>query len=333
MKRLSAAVLFFFLAVAPSFAWGGEVSVLKIEGSAAKAEFEADTKKEALESALRGSVETAVRKVMKAEDILENTELIEDRIYPNPMNYILNYRILSEGWITHFDMPEDTVGPEGIEGEALESADGAEFEVGADGELVEVAVEDMAEGEAIGEEGDIIPVEEEQAVVVDESQPPAEEPALARRHRKGSLAESSFFTPTAEDIEEGIVDGRGEGVSGGALLYHIWIEARVDIDRLKGDVKGFSDVEEAETTTVNIEILGVKDHKRFEELKKRLEALEIIKELGYDSFSRGRYVMRASVAGSGHDLYDRLKGTMEKDLVLIPGGAGRIIIKLEGRAF
>lgn len=318
MKIFLAIVSFLLLLVVSNAAWAGEVSVIKIEGAAAKAEFKADTKRVALENALKGSVEGAVKEVMKSEDILENAELIEKRIYPNPMNYILNYRILSEGWITHFDMPEDSVEPEGIEGEAFEGEDGEAVE-GVEGEDLDAVVEGVATD-----------VEQD---AVEESPVAEEEPLVVRRHRKGSLAESSFFTPTAEDIEEGIVDALGEGVSGGKLLYHLWIEARVDITRLKDDVKGFSDIEEVETSSVNIEILGVKDHKRFEELRNGLEGFEIIKELGYESFSSGRYVLRASVAGTGHDLYDRLKGSLGPDMVIIPGGAVRVIIKLEESSF
>jgi hypothetical protein len=331
MKRFLAVILFFFLVVAPSVVMGGEVSVINIEGSAAMAEFETETmtKKAALENALRGSVEAAVKEVMKGEDILENAESIEDRIYPNPMNYILNYKILSEGWITHFDMPEDSVEPEGIEGEAMEG-EGIDGEV-LDGEPLEASGE---EGEFSDDAEDIVDIsmDADDDVVVLESEPVVEE-VVVRRHRKGSLAESSFFTPTAEDIEQGVASGIGEGVLRGALLYHLKIETRVDIARLKEDVKAFSNIEEVETSVVSIEILGVSDHKRFEELKKGLEATAIIKELGYESFSRGRYVLSVSVAGTGHDLYDSLKGRLGKDLVLIPGGAGRVIIKFEERAF
>jgi len=120
MKKLSAIFAAFLLLATAQFAGAGEVSIIKIEGSAKKAEFAGDTKKEALERALRGSVEMAIKEVMKGEDILENAELIEERIYPNPMNYILNYKILSEGWITHFDLPGENAepeGPDGIDGE------------------------------------------------------------------------------------------------------------------------------------------------------------------------------------------------------------------------
>ncbi|VAV85444.1 hypothetical protein MNBD_DELTA01-1019 [hydrothermal vent metagenome] len=345
MKILLVIFTSFLLLAMPQMAGAGEVSVLKMEGSAKKSEFEADTKKEALERALRGSVEAAVREVMKGEDILENAELIEERIYPNPMNYILNYRILSEGWITHFDLPGDNPEPEGAEGiddDAMEgdAGVGVELVVGADGELVAVAtgeaVEDMPV-EEVGIEGgleagkDATSLEGRDAAI--DEKLPAPETVTARRHRKGSLAESSFFTPSAEDIEEGVAGGIGEGVMGGELLYHLWVEIRLDLDRLREDVKGFIDIVEVETSTVSIEILGVSDHQRFEELKKGLEETEVVKEIGYESFSRGRYVLRAVVAGTGHDLYDSLKGNLGKDLVLIPGGVGRVIIKLEESAF
>ncbi len=342
MKILLVIFASFLLLAMPQFAGAGEVSVLKIEGSAKKVEFEADTKKEALERALRGSVEAAVREVMKGEDILENAELIEERIYSNPMNYILNYRILSEGWITHFDLSGDSAEPEGIEDDAIEGPGGVgvELVVGADGELVAVAVGEAVEDipveevaiESSGEAGKDAALVQGQGVVAEEKLPPPET-RTARRHRKGSLAESSFFTPSPEDMQEGVVGGIGEGVMGGELLYHLWVEVRLDTDRLRQDVKGFSNIEEAETSTVSIEILGVSDQQRFEELKKGLEENELVKELGYESFSRGRYVLRASVAGTGHDLYDSLKGNLGKDLVLIPGGAGRVIIKLEESAF
>ncbi|VAW37064.1 hypothetical protein MNBD_DELTA02-535 [hydrothermal vent metagenome] len=343
MKIFLVVLASFLLLVTPQLAGAGEVSVVKMEGSAKKAEFEASAKKEALEMALRGSVEAAVKEVMKGKDILENAELIEERIYLNPMNYILNYRILSQGWITHFDLSDDSAEPEGIEGDAVEAGTdaGVELVVGADGELVAVAtgeaIEDIPVEEVVMENGmevgkDAAAPGEQNAAI--EAKSPVEETVVARRHRKGSLAESSFFTPSAEDINEGVAGGIGEGVMGGELLYHLWIEVRIDMDRLREDVKGFSDIEEVETSNVIIEILGVSDdQRRFEKLKKGLEETELVKGLGYESFSRGRYVLRAIVAGNGHDLYDSLKGKLGKDIVLIPGGAGRVIIKLEESAF
>ncbi len=328
MKILLAIFASFFLLATAQFAGAGEVSIIKIEGFAKKAEFAGDTKKEALERALRGSVEMAVKEVMKGEDILENAELIEERIYPNPMNYILNYKILSEGWITHFDLPDENAEPEGIDGEEASEGDamgGVELVVGVDGELVAVPVE--------GAIGDVVVEEVGEEVEVAPETLPVAETFVVKRHRKGSLAESSFFTPSAEDIAPGTAIGIGEGVSGGELLYHLWIETRLDIDRLKEDVKDFSDIEEVETSSVRIEILGVNDHKRFEDLRTGLQESEVIKELSYESFSRGRYVLRALVAGTGHDLYDRLRGNLGKDLVLIPGGVGRVIIKLEESTF
>ncbi len=329
MKILLAIFASFLLLATAQFAGAGEVSVIKIEGSAKKAEFGGDTKKEALERALRGSVEMAVKEVMKGEDILKNAELIEERIYPNPMNYILNYKILSEGWITHFDLPGENAEPEGIDGEQAsegDSMDGVELVVGVDGELVAVPIEGVIGDDAV----EVAPAPEQLAT---SEILPVAETAVVKRHRKGSLAESSFFTPSAEDISQGTATGIGEGVTGGELLYHLWIETRLDIDRLKEDVKDFSDIEEVEISTVSIEILGVNDQKRFEDLRAQLQESGIIKELGYESFSRGRYVLRASVAGTGHDLYDRLRGTLGKDLVLIPGGIGRVIIKLEESTF
>jgi len=340
MKKLSAIFAAFLLLATAQFAGAGEVSIIKIEGSAKKAEFAGDTKKEALERALRGSVEMAIKEVMKGEDILENAELIEERIYPNPMNYILNYKILSEGWITHFDLPGENAepeGPDGIDGEEPSEGDamgGVELIIGLDGELVAVPIEgaiDDAEVEEVGGEVEVDVAAQQQVAALETL--PAKETVVVKRHRKGSLAESSFFTPSAEDISQGVATGIGEGVTGGELLYHLWIETRLDIDRLKEDVKDFSDIEEVEISIVSIEILGVNDQKRFEDLRARLQESGVIKELNYESFSRGRYVLRASVAGTGHDLYDRLRGNLGKDLVLIPGGVGRVIIKLEESTF
>ena len=103
MKRFAAAILslVFFLCAQSAFS---EVIVVKAEGSAVKSsEDAADLKKQALESALKNSIPEALKGVFKEEELSAASEFLEKDIYKDPSRYVLNYRILSEGIIRHFD--------------------------------------------------------------------------------------------------------------------------------------------------------------------------------------------------------------------------------------
>lgn len=79
------------------------VSVIKAEGSFERLEDEAISKRRAIDSALRKAVEDAVDTLMSAVAVDENALMLEDAVFSKVLDFILNYRILSEGWVIHHD--------------------------------------------------------------------------------------------------------------------------------------------------------------------------------------------------------------------------------------
>jgi hypothetical protein len=80
-----------------------EVSVIKTEGSARRFDDETATKIRALEDALRNAVSSVLESFTSEESALQYSEATGE-ILNNAADYLLNYRILREGWITHHDV-------------------------------------------------------------------------------------------------------------------------------------------------------------------------------------------------------------------------------------
>ncbi len=98
----------FFILIYPALTYAEDWAVVQAEGSVPKSEEKADVKKDALDQALRKAASTALDSLVKKEAVAVDpaqNESIESEIYTNPRNFILNYRIVSEGWITHMDAP------------------------------------------------------------------------------------------------------------------------------------------------------------------------------------------------------------------------------------
>lgn len=211
----------------------GSGLVVKAEGSWQKGEVETDAKRLATEKALNNAVEEAIKVILggeKEEGTIKG--FLESRVYgADPMKYVLNYRILSAGWITHFD--------------TIERADDA-----------------------------------------DTSQP---------------------F---------------------GIEKYHVWIEATIDENALREDLRELIPPEKRLITEVSVVILGSEDYSTFEKIKETIEALPLVREVSYDSFSKNMTVLRVDVFGSGHDLYERLR-QKTANFIIIPAGLQKVIITPE----
>ena len=208
----------------------GSGLVVKAEGSWQKGEVETDAKRLATEKALNNAVEEAIKVILggeKEEGTIKG--FLESRVYgADPMKYVLNYRILSAGWITHFD--------------TIERADDA-----------------------------------------DTSQP---------------------F---------------------GIEKYHVWIEATIDEQTLRQDLRELIPPEKRLITEVVVVLLGVDEYSRFNSIKERIEALPLVREVLYDSFSKRRITLKVAVFGSGHDLYEALR-TDTQGFIVIPAGLQKVII-------
>lgn len=120
MKRfaffLPVIMLFFFLAAAPrpALCAAAEHGGVIAEGMAIKTEEKADYKKKALQDAHKMAVAEAMEKMLSdsAPVARQGMAAVEPRILNNAGSYILTYKVLSEGWLTHSDieMPAPAAG-------------------------------------------------------------------------------------------------------------------------------------------------------------------------------------------------------------------------------
>ncbi|MCK4738586.1 MAG: hypothetical protein KAT46_01435 [Deltaproteobacteria bacterium] len=94
----------------PSGAYSEEKPVIvEAEGFARKSSSgEYRTTQLARDEAVKGSVLVALRLFMDEVLLIENMDFIESNILASSSKYVLNYRILYQGWITHYDLPEET---------------------------------------------------------------------------------------------------------------------------------------------------------------------------------------------------------------------------------
>jgi hypothetical protein len=116
----------------------------------------------------------------------------------------------------------------------------------------------------------------------------------------------------------------------GVEFYHLWIEVKVDVGRLRKDTRRLTAAGEDATTPVEVVIVGVRNYAAFESIKVAVSRTGIVKDVNYGSFVSGRVVLRAEVQGSAHLLWEKLDAEMGKEYVLIPFGTDRLIIRYEG---
>ena len=271
LARFCAAILMLCVFAAPSQA-GSEVTLVKSQGLAradvvsgagpgkgkGAVRDEYKLKKLALDHAFREAIAEALTLFLDNDEISDNEEFLSSEIYPQYLSYVLNYKILSMGWATHFDLPR---------------------------------------------------IEEEARVGLT---PPGEAQDGSNNNDDGSKGGRS-----------GAAGGTAGGAAGGVRAYHINIEARVDLERLKSDVgKSISITKKDELRRVVIVVLGLEDYRTSEALKKRLMKNELVRELSYRTFLRGRFVFDVDVAGSFHDLFEGLRRELAGEFTLMPAGGG-----------
>ncbi len=100
--KLSAFFLLSVLLLMGSPAFADGVAVVRSEGVALRTENAAEVKKKAIDQALKNAVSSSLTRLIK-DDGLEDFSIAESGVLSDPSSYILNYRILSEGWITHME--------------------------------------------------------------------------------------------------------------------------------------------------------------------------------------------------------------------------------------
>lgn len=106
MKKLIISALAALFLMLPQAALAGDVTLVQAEGTAAKADDIVEVKKKAMEQALRNAVLETARELL-AKESLSATDQALQAIASSPRAYVLNYKIRSEGWITHMDSQQE----------------------------------------------------------------------------------------------------------------------------------------------------------------------------------------------------------------------------------
>ena len=101
-KKLTAFLALTVLLLFAAMAGAEDIAVIKAEGVALRAGNIAEVKKKAIDQALKNAVSTSLDRLVEAEG-LTGFDKASSGMMSDPLSYILNYRILSEGWITHME--------------------------------------------------------------------------------------------------------------------------------------------------------------------------------------------------------------------------------------
>ncbi len=104
----------------PSPAFSREATVIQSEGVTARSEDITEVKRKALDKALRSAVMESAKAILAREG-LKAPEAGLEQLASSPRAFVLNYKIRSEGWVTHLDAAPQTPSPE------PSASSGAEF--------------------------------------------------------------------------------------------------------------------------------------------------------------------------------------------------------------
>ncbi|MFZ3071856.1 MAG: hypothetical protein WA162_01285, partial [Thermodesulfobacteriota bacterium] len=109
---------------------------------------------------------------------------------------------------------------------------------------------------------------------------------------KGGLGGIKDIPPGDFDSSE--IDGTGnDGFGADSLdVYYVVVEASVDMDELQKDVFRLKAGAGASDTALRVVILGSSGYKSFDAVKEEIRKTEGVKGVDYDSFSKGRIILR-----------------------------------------
>lgn len=102
MKNLVLALTAALAFILPGPAISGDVTLIQSEGIAAKSDDIAEVKRKAMDQALRSAVLESAKTILARESMSAPANAL-DSIAASPRAFVLNYKIRSEGWITHMD--------------------------------------------------------------------------------------------------------------------------------------------------------------------------------------------------------------------------------------
>lgn len=102
MKSFIVSIIFILSLALPAFTGVADAAMaIKAEGASTRASDATEEKRRAIDKALRNAVTEALYAVVKAEGLELDRTLADKEILSNPRSYILNYKVVSEGWVTH----------------------------------------------------------------------------------------------------------------------------------------------------------------------------------------------------------------------------------------
>lgn len=102
MKKTILALFAALAFILPGTAISGDVTLIQSEGIAAKSDDITEVKRKAMEQALRAAVLESAKTILAKESLSAPANALES-IASTPRAFVLNYKIRSEGWITHMD--------------------------------------------------------------------------------------------------------------------------------------------------------------------------------------------------------------------------------------
>lgn len=114
MKKTLFIIIAALILFLPDRALSGDITIVQAEGVAARADDIAEVKKKAMDQALRNAVLESTKILLSRESVVATDQALE-AIASSPRAYVVNYKIRSEGWITHMDAAPQ----EGIAGTEL----------------------------------------------------------------------------------------------------------------------------------------------------------------------------------------------------------------------
>jgi len=96
----------FLAASLPAAPGGGAFLTVKGEGYAVKFDSTSDMRRLAVESAYKSAVAAAIKQIV-GEGVYKNqSDIFAVEIVPKAESFVTEYKVLSIGWMRHFDMPE-----------------------------------------------------------------------------------------------------------------------------------------------------------------------------------------------------------------------------------
>jgi hypothetical protein len=112
MKKAVFALMAALAFILPGPAISGDITLIQSEGIAAKSDDITEVKRKAMEQALKAAVLESAKTILAKESLSAPANALET-IASTPRAFVLNYKIRSEGWITHMDSASQTASAEG----------------------------------------------------------------------------------------------------------------------------------------------------------------------------------------------------------------------------